>query len=149
MRFPIDVNEDIGRLEIAVDKALLMCWVHCLGDASQQVHQSFERKLPCLEDLRQRLAIDVFEDNVDTSVLLSADIIDRNDRRVAELGGHPGLIEKQFDVLIRLECFSARHFDSDCPLEIFVPREVDPPKRSRSQASEHGIAANLRRVAVR
>ena len=82
-------------------------------------------------------AVDVFEHDVDASIRLPANVVDRDDRRVPQLGDHPCLAKQKLHVVRRTENLRARHLDRHGTLEVFVPRKIDPSEPSLTELSDH------------
>ena len=80
-------DRDVGRLEIAMDDALLVRRGEGLGNLPRQGHGLVQRQRPAGDAVGQRLALDEFEDQrMRLAAVLEA--IDRADVRMVERGQH-------------------------------------------------------------
>ena len=93
------------------------------------------RQLSTAEQVLQRPAIDEFQNKELVSILIGQYCVDRNDPRMAELGGGPGF-KQQFAA----ECPSIvgivpEYLDCDIARQLRIPRLEDMTEAAASQKS--------------
>ena len=91
------VEQDVARLEVAVDHAALVGIVDRVGHRGHQRGRLAGRQRPVGQPLRQALALDEAHREVVLALVL-ADLVDRHDARVVEVGRRLGLGVEPLDV---------------------------------------------------
>ena len=87
------VEEDVGRLDVAVNDALLVGVVQGVGHVGQPADCLGRRRPTGGEDVLQRFPLDELADEVETAARL-AEVVDGGDVRVAQAGGTAGLAQQ-------------------------------------------------------
>ena len=85
-------------------------------------------------------AVEVIGDDVHLP-LLHADVVDRHDAGVAQLGEPSGLLEEPFRLGLRHVGPTAEHLDGHGPVELRVVAEVHGAEAARPQGAPHLVAA--------
>ena len=118
VRLAVAVDHDVGRLQVAMDDALLVGMVQRVGDLGAQLGRFAAGELLAGEPVAQRDAADEVADDVD-DVAIAADFVDADDAGVAELGGGAGFAEEFFLFLGR-HAAVPRDFDGHRAVELLV-----------------------------
>ena len=88
------IHHDVAWLDIAVNKAALMCIVECAGELVDNVHNALVREgATCLDEPCQRAPFYVFHGNV-VYVVLAAHVIDGDDVRMLQGGRRTRFTQK-------------------------------------------------------
>ena len=92
------VDEHVLRLQVAMQGAALMGEVDRLGDDLDVTRRPLRRERPLRDEGRQVAAVDQVHREVVLALML-ADLVDRDDIRVLQVGGGFRLAEKSSDLL--------------------------------------------------
>src|SRR5439155_10239339 len=119
------VQDDVLRLHVAVDEALLVRE----GEPARDLDRDLERApdgQPSLlvDDLLERPALDELEDD-ELAALVLAPVEDGDDVRVRERRDRPRLAAEALDVLVVVGEVWVQDLERDPPLEQRVPRLED------------------------
>ena len=144
-------DDDVGRLDVAVDDPFAVGVVHRLRDLRDHVGDLVpgERGLLDQEAL-QGLALDVLHRDVgDLRVGVLADVVDRDDVGVREDAGGLRLANEPLAEFPRLGVVVAHlrradRLDRDHPADDGVAGQVDDPHRTLAELAQHLVAAELR-----
>jgi len=85
-RFAVRAHEYVRRLEIAMDHQTLMRELHRPADFLDQAQAVGERQIACAAEFIDRLALDVFHDEIGLAVSRAAAVEQSCDVRMAEIG---------------------------------------------------------------
>ena len=138
------VEQDIGRLDVAVDQVPRMGVVQRLSDRRHQLGRLPKGHPALTQPLRQAGALDVLGDHVAQTVISPAYVIDRNDVGVVELGEDLGLGQVDRDVLGAGDPLGVGHLDRHRPAERVVLGQVDRPEPASTQQPDDPVAADGR-----
>ena len=94
-RLALEVEQDVGRLDVAVDQAALWAWCSASATSGDQLRRLPERRPALPEPVRQVAPLDVLGDDVAEAVLGAADVVDRHDVGVVQPGEGAGLGEER------------------------------------------------------
>ena len=130
----VAVEEDVRRLQVAVDDAVGVQMLDRPGDDAHQPHDRVEGKRLAGDPLGQALAFDVFHGEVVLAVVL-ADVVDLRDVGVSQAGGGPGLDLKAADVLRRGQMRGQDHLHGHDAVERLLPRLVDHAHAAAADSS--------------
>ena len=108
-------------------------WAWCSASATVATSSADSPKgHPALtQPLRQVAALDVLGDDVAEAVVGAADVVDRDDVGVVELGEDLGLGQVGLDVLGAGDPLGVGHLDRHRPVEVVVLGQVDRPNPPR------------------
>ena len=138
---PVDADHDVRRLDVAVNDAMNMRIIECVGDLGDQSGR-FDRRVPCMLDpLRQRDAADQLADDERQAVMF-ADLVDRHDGRVTELGHAPRFSQEAIDLAPAGEVAGPEHLERDNSVELGVACPVDGAEAAEAQHREQVEAAH-------
>ena len=93
-----------------------------------------------LDPVRQAAPFDVAHREVGLALVL-ADLEDRHDARVVELGGRLGLLAEPLDLLVRCQVAGQDHLEGDRAAEALLPRQVDHAHPAAGDLPDHRIIA--------
>ena len=133
---------DIGRFQIAVNHALGVRRLQRVADVFRNVERFFDRNRPALDSLRERLALDQFEDE-ESQTLVFLEIVD---------GGNVGMIERGQNFGLTLEAAYAfgivaellgKNLDCDFALQLQVARGVNLSHPALADQGRNFIGAEL------
>ncbi len=147
------VDEDVLRLQVAVDDPLAMGEARCAQDLAGEVDRVLGGH-PTLDELLQLRPVDVLHrDEVGVAEL--AAIEDADDVRVLEAGRGLGLAAEALDELLVLREAVVQHLDRDVAIEFVVVRQPDVGHASRAELVldhvalvDHGPLAHLGHLAA-
>jgi len=125
LRPPVAVEEDVLRLDVAVDEALVVREGEPARDLQRQLDRLANRQRPfAVDELLQVLSIDVLEDDELATVLLTA-VDHRDDIGMRQLGDRPGLAPEALDVVLVTRELLMEDLQCDAALEQAVVRAID------------------------
>ncbi len=143
------VEQDIGRLDVAVDQVPRMGVVQRLGDRRHQLGRLPKGHPALTQPVCQVGALDVLGDHVAQAGLGPAHVIDGHDVGMVELGEELGLGQVDRDVLGAGGPLGVGHLDRDRPAERVVLGQVDRPETASTQQPHYPVAADGRGKAGR
>ncbi len=118
------VEQDVGRLDVAVDEAQAVRVLERPRDADQQVRGPLRRHPSGLHQGREVRPVDeLLDDEHDAGFAL--DVVGPHDPREVELGGVAGLADEAGELLLAAEAVGPRHLQRDEAVEHRVVGEVD------------------------
>ena len=121
----VAVQQDVLRLHVAMDEALLVRERETARDLHRQLERRRHRRGPTALDQRlQVLAVDVLEDDELAAVVLAA-VDHRDDVRVRERGDGPRLAPEALDVVLVLRVLLVEDLQRDLAIEQAVMRAED------------------------
>ncbi len=82
----MDIEQDVGGFEVAVDEVADMAVVKCLGDRRGQLDRFAQRRPALAQPLRQVTSLDELRYDVAQTVVGPAHVVDRHDVGMVELG---------------------------------------------------------------
>ena len=129
------VAHQVAGLDVAVDEPLLVRVLQSGRGLRDVLGRGRVRdRAVAIEDLLERLAVDVLHDEVG-HVVVPRDVEDADDVRVVERRGRAGLAEEPLErELLVLVAARHEHLDRDLAVQFQVLREVD---RAHPAAAEH------------
>ena len=136
------VDEDVGRLYVAMDEAGPMRVMERLGDGRHQSGRFDEAGPRLLKKPDEVGPLDELRDDEAEAVLGPADVEDGDDVRMTERGERARFREKRLGILGPGDATGERHLDRDRPVEIVVVREVDPAEASFAEDLHDAISAD-------
>ena len=131
----VAVEQDVGRLELAMDDAGLM---RCVQGVGERLHQLGCRALRLdrpIEAVGEAPAIEQLERDEEAAVGLAA-VVDLDDIGVAEPGDRLGLHQEPLANLGVVVLARADHLQGDDPIQRAVPGLVDHPHPAAAQFGE-------------
>ena len=143
------VEQDVGRLDVAVDQAATMGVVQGLGHLGDEGHR-FRAGRPGLpQPGPQILAGDELGDHVAEAVGGTAHVVDGHDARVVQGRQHAGLGQVGLDVGRGGDAVAVRHLDGHVALEVVVMGLVDHAEGAGAEPGRDAVAAQVRGQKVR
>ena len=140
-------QQNVGRLEIAMDDVRLMGDVHGPGQAAHHLGRVAGRQRPTVQLLRQAAPLAIFEGKVGQTVVL-ADLVDLHDVRMMEPGHGLGLGQKTGAIAFIGVGPGEDHLQSDDAVEARLPRLVDDAHAAASEGGQDVVAGNFRQRAL-
>ena len=140
---PVEGQEDVVRLHIAVHDAARVRGRQPLGDGGPDLEGSPERERSANERHAQRFALEELRDGVRNAPLV-ADVVDRQDIRMRKSGDRPGLALEPGERLGILFESLRQNLDSDIAAEPGILRPVHLPHSSRAQGRQDLVGAEAR-----
>ena len=132
---PLSDDDDVCRLQVAVDDPFFVRRRECRGDGRSQLHHAFDRETAPVDERVERPAIDqLHRQEVGVAILL--DRVDGDDVRVVQCGERARLAAEAFDALRVGGDFRRKHFEGDVAPEGRVGGAVDG---SHSAATDEGL----------
>ncbi len=118
------VQQDVLRLNVAVDHPVPVSVVQCLGDFPRQLERDLDVEPGlAVEAVTQRAALDIRDHVVERPVCV-ARVVERENIGMAELGRHPDLAEEPLRPQ-HLGQMRPQDLQSDIALVLEVAREID------------------------
>ena len=139
---PALVEEDVGRLEVAVDHAVPMGILDRLGDLHQQRGGLAWRQRSVGDLLRQALPLDEAHREIMLALVL-ADLEDRHDPRMIEVGRRLGLGMEAPDVGLVGELAGQDHLECDGPVEAHLPGLEDDAHAAAGDLADDLVIAEV------
>ena len=131
VRLPIAIDQNVGRLEVAVDHAAIMSVLkgvdNCRADFGGLAHRGLLAREPIVE----RNAADEITDDVHR-VAVASHLVHAHDIWMLKLSGRAGFSQKFFEILV-IEPTTMRNLDGHRAVELAVSRF---PNRAESSDSE-------------
>ena len=135
------VDEDVLRLDVAVDDAARVRGAERAGDLDRVGDRLVDRQAPHAADpLLERLALDVLEDDVGPAVLL-ARVDHADDVRVVELGDGARLAPEALELVGVRRDLAVHELDRDLALERRVERAIDRRHPTGADLGVEAVAA--------
>ena len=119
VRLAAVVQEDVGRLEVAVEHAALVGVVNGVGHRRQQPRGVARRQGP--RRLGETASLEEFHTQIGVAVT-DADVVNGHDVGVVEAGGGLGLGPEALEVFGRRQRPGQQHFQGDDAVEALLPR---------------------------
>ena len=138
--WPVGVEQDVGRLEVAVDDAVLVGVLRRPRRPADQLRPPRAGAAGRRRPLRQALALDEPHAEVMLPVVL-ADLVDRHDAGMVEVGGGLGLGVEPLDVGVVGELAGEDHLEGHGAVQADLPRLVDDPHAAAGDLAEQLVVA--------
>ena len=130
-------EQDVGRLDVAVDDAGAVRVVERLGDGAHDLDRAARLDLAAREHVGERLPLHVLHDEQDGLVVLLG-VEDRDEVRMAEGGAELGLALEAAGVHVVV--LGGMHpLDGHIAVEPLVARQVDGRHAARAKPADHPI----------
>ena len=142
VRPAVVVEQDVGRLDVAVDQPLAVGVVQRLGDGGDESRRLQEREARLLQSAGQVAAVDELGHDEAQAVVGAADVVDGDDVRVVQAGEDAGLGQVRLDVLGACDQTGMRRLDRDGPVKLLIQRLKDAPEATFSKEFDHAIPAD-------
>ena len=138
---PTPLDEDIGRLDVAMDDAALVCSLQRAGHVDDDAERDVELQTPvALEDALQILSVDQLHDD-EVDAIVRAGVIDRRDVRVVKRGrGTRFLAEPRDEFGIGCKA-RAEDFHRHIAIEKLVVRPVHERHAALTEWLDQAVAA--------
>ena len=127
-------EEDVARLDVAVDEAALVCVLQRQGDVLDNFDRLVQRHASLANAAAQIDAIDQLRDDETLPGGGSTDVIDGDDAGMIEPGEDAGLFEEGLVRARRAEQTHVQHLDGDPAAQLVVERLVDDAEAQRRAA---------------
>ncbi len=139
----LTVDQDVRRLQVAVDQPGPVGVVGGLGDVDHQSRDPRGGKPGGPEHLGQVPTLDVLEDDEGFTLLvaMTPDVVDLHDRRMLQPRGNAGFGLESLDLTGRSEQLRMWDLDRHEPHELVVASEVHVAKSTPAQQLQHRVAA--------
>ena len=132
-RVALDVEQDVGRLDVPVNQVALVRVVQGFGHAGNQWRRCGRRK-PGFAQLPGQVAPrHELRDYITGTVLGTADVVNGNDPRVVQAGQHARLGQVKPVVIGRSAAVGLVDLDGHLTAQIFIVAAVDDPEAARPQ----------------
>src|SRR5215213_312499 len=115
------VHEDVRRLNVAVDDALLVCFAECFSNGRNELNRAVERE-PFVKKIAERLPFDVLHHDERLAGRGLAVVVDHRDVYVAQRGDSPCFTNEACAVVM-VSC--SEKLDRDPPREVQVLGEIN------------------------
>ena len=136
-------DEQVRRLDVAVDDAARVRRLERLGDLDPEVYDLLDRQRPLLDSLLHRQTLEQFHDDEGAAVLL-AELVDRADVRMGQGGGEPRFALEARQPRRLGVVFLAQELDRDLAIETEILPSVDDTHAALAELVEHAIMGNDR-----
>src|SRR5687768_9207796 len=103
-------ERDVGRLQIAMEKAVPVCVVQRVGDSGAQCQHTGNRKRSALEARLESTAGDVLHDE-EIAAVVAIEVEDRGDAGVRQAREDEGLAPKPLEAVLVDERAAQEHLD--------------------------------------
>jgi hypothetical protein len=144
-RRPGAINQDVGRLEVAVDDALDVGEMNGPGEDLDQAGGVARRVELAAHLCSQRVAVDPLHRQVGPAAPLSH-LVDANYVGVADLSSQLGLVTEADELFCRRQFGGQHHLQSDRPIERQVLRLVDNAHAAAADLLAHVVAGHARKL---
>ena len=124
MRFALDVEQNISRLDIAMNDSALMRVVRGAGEARDDLHRAPQRQRFAPNELIELSAFDELH-AVKAGAVVFADIVDRHDPRVLQTGGRLGFAAETFQMRLARPMSQPDNLQRHEPVQAFLARAID------------------------
>jgi len=144
----LHVQEDVARLEVAVQDAALVGVVDGVGERGQEPG-GFSRRRPAVgsrQPMRQAATLDELHAQVRMAGV-GADLVDGQDVGVVEVGGGLGLGAEALQVGRGRPRAGQQHLEGDDATQAFLPRLVDDAHAAARDLVEHLVIAEVAELA--
>ncbi len=143
LHLPVAQDEDVPRLDVAVDDPVLMGVVEPVADLDHQGQLVLERDLAALADEElELLAVEELHDDEEATLVL-AQVVDDDDVRVVEAGAGLGFpVESGLQLVGDLR-FARDHLERDEPIEDRVVGLVDGAHPAAADALDDPVLPDL------
>jgi hypothetical protein len=141
-RLALGVDQDVGRLEVAVQHAAAVREVDRLGDDADVAHRLQRRQRVFAHQFGQAAALDVIHREVVLPLLL-ADLVDGDDVGVLEAGGGPGFLLEAAHVGFVGELPAQDHLQGDDAVEADLPRLEHHPHAAAGDLLQQLVVAEV------
>ena len=141
-RVAVLVEEDVGRLEVAVDHAALVGVLDGLGDLADQPGGLARGQRTVGKALGEALPLDETHLKVMLALVL-ANLVDRHDAGMVEVGGRLGLAVEPLDVGLIGELAGEDHLECDGPVEADLPGLEDDPHAAAGDLADDLVVAEV------
>ena len=139
---PSLVEQDVGRLQVAVDHAALVGVFDRLGDLRHQLGRLAGRQRAVGQPLREALPFDETHGEIMLPLVL-ADLVDRHDPGMIEIGGRLGLGVEAADVGLVGELAGEDHLERDGPVEADLPGLEDDAHAAAGELADDLVVAEI------
>ena len=138
---PVMVDQDVRRLEVAVDEPGEVGVVRGLGDPRQEARDPGERRPLGLDDLREVAPLDVLEHDEGLALAVMADVIDPDDPRMDQARRDARLGQERLDLSGAAEHARVQGLDRHQPTELLVAGEIHPAEPAMAQQGDDRVAS--------
>jgi len=145
VRLTVCVDQDVGRLEVAVDDAALVRVVDGAGDGEQQPHRGPRVPGQAAHVRTQTRPLDQLHAEVRQPVLL-ARLVERDDVRVIQLRRRLGLGAEAAQLCGRGERPGQDHLEGDDPVEPDVPCPEHDPHAAAAEFLQQLVPLHVRQA---
>ena len=140
VRLALLVDQDVGRLEVAVQDAPLVGVVHRLGRLGHQPRRGPRVVAVAVEPAGQAAAGDQLHAEVALAVVL-ADLVDRHDVGVVQRRDRLGLVLEPPELGVAGQNAGPDHLQGDRAVQADLPRLVDDPHAATAQLAADLVVA--------
>jgi hypothetical protein len=126
------IQQDVRRLQVAVEDASLVRVMHRPGDFGDEPRRGLRIGGVAGQDLGQARAVDELHAEILPAVVL-ADLVDRDDSRMVEVGRRLGLVAEGVHLVVVGPVAGPEHPDGDRPIEVPLPGLVDDPHAAAAE----------------
>jgi hypothetical protein len=138
-------DHDVGRLQVAVDDAVVMRFLQRLGELADHVqYLPLGKRFVGLNEIGKRTPFDIGHRNVVLRFDL-ADVVDRADVGMSQRRSRPRLPIEPLAKLARRILVEAGRFERHAPAKLRVFREMNRPHRALADNLDDPIPAELPR----
>ena len=142
MRAAFGVEQDVGRLEVAMHHVAGVGVADRVGDGGRELGGLVGRERPLADEIGQALALDQAHREVRPRLML-ADLVDRHDPGMVELGGGLGLGAEPANLLSAGELAGEDHLQRDQPAERRLPRPIHHAHAAARDLGEDLVVADV------
>ena len=136
-------DEEIRRLDVAMDDAACVGGLERHGNLHAEVHHLFDGKRAVFDPLLHRPPLEQLHDDEGPAVLL-AELVDRADVRMRECGGEARFaLESRQPGGLRV-VFLAQELDRHLAIEAEILRAIDDAHAALAELVEHAVVGDDR-----